>query len=134
MTESVKIVALDSRVVMWEAKPVADVRCRSAKDIFILYRKINYANLFCPFSEKAKASEAFDKKISLALESSHQSRCKVNLLVWSWRGCTSWNNVEYCSNCAACFSASNYCYTTCIQSQEANCIVDLFFTSCNVSR
>jgi hypothetical protein len=44
----------------------------SAKVIFILHGKINNVNFFCPFLEKAKASEAFDKKISLALENSHQ--------------------------------------------------------------
>ncbi len=60
MPESIKIVAFNSQFVMWKAKPVADVRVRGAKVIFILYGKINNANFFCPFSEKAKASEAFD--------------------------------------------------------------------------
>ena len=72
MTESIKIVALNSQFVMWEAKPVADMRARTRK-LFLFYTEKSIMQIsFAFFLKKAKASEAFDKKISLALENSHQ--------------------------------------------------------------
>jgi len=72
MTESIKIVAFNSRYCCVGSETRRRCARPSAKVIFILYGKINNANFFCTFPEKAKASEAFDKKISLALENSHQ--------------------------------------------------------------
>jgi hypothetical protein len=72
MPESIKIVAFDSQFVMWEAKPVADVRVRARK-LFLFYTEKSIMQIsFALFPDKAKASEAFLSKISLALENSHQ--------------------------------------------------------------
>jgi len=53
-------------------KFIADARVRARK-LFLFYKvKKQLRKLFFALFKKAKASEAFAKKISLALESSHQ--------------------------------------------------------------
>ncbi len=64
MTESIKIVALNSQFVMWEAKPVADMRARTRK-LFLFYTEKSIMQISFAFFLKKR------KRVRLSIRKSH---------------------------------------------------------------